>query len=57
MTPVMEATTINATAMICNSPGSETMGFKGGETTEMGSNERRGIFSNDDAPSYNRNLW
>lgn len=57
MTPVMETTTINAISMICNSPGSETMGFKGGEATEMGSNERRGIFSNDDAPSYNRNLW
>ncbi len=56
--PVMNIITMNLESMIAASPDSIKMGAASydGEA-KIESNERRGIFSNDDAPSYNRNLW
>ena len=55
ITPCMEMTAINAEAMMCLS--GETMGFKSGTTEVVESNERRGIFSNEDESGYDRTLW
>ena len=56
--PVVNIITMELEKMIAQSKESINVGttsYDGNKTIE--SNERRGIFSNDNAPSYNRNLW
>ncbi|MBR6201690.1 MAG: hypothetical protein IKQ62_01655 [Bacteroidaceae bacterium] len=56
--PVVNIITMNLESMIATSADSIQMGTTSYDgSTKIESNERRGIFSNDDAPSYNRSLW
>ena len=55
--PVVNIITMELEKILQNSTESINVGGKYNGTTQIESNERRGIFSNDNAPSYNRNLW
>jgi len=60
MTPATEVVEMEMANMIANSPYSisDTEASEGTSNEPVNfSNERRGIFSNDNEPGYNRSLW
>ena len=54
--PVMDTVTMNLESMIAESLGISQNSFSG-NSAEIQSNERRGIFSNEDESGYDRTLW
>lgn len=57
--PVMDITTMELESMIATSPDSINVNGSSSYTegTTIESNERRGIFSNDNGSGYDRSLW